>query len=434
LTTVLSEKREVQGILDRAEKAVNEGRVPLDIFTSQAIFDLEVEKLWSRVWTFIGHETEIPKPGDYIVRNIGPYDSIILTRDSDGVIRAFNNICAHRGMRICRADLGNTSHFRCPYHGWTYNDKGKLVGVPYRSSAYGDYPVLDKYKEGLRMVRVESYDGMLFGNLNEKAEPLREFLGDFTWYLDMMTKRTEGGLEFYPPLRHVSNFNWKIGAENFGTDSYHFKTTHRWILAVGLFPTDYEFAGVQASTNGHGISCITADPATAPAPMTYPVFWPEIVGMAEKRLKPDQFATLRTVMTFHGNVFPHLSFLNTSQGKTTFLTFRTWTPIAPDKTEFMAWFCVEKEAPEAFKRKSYDDYTQQHSLAGAVEVDDIEIWKYITRNSKSIAGRKIELNYDVGINSRKPVKGWLGPGTTAGIPNEMVALEIWRKLIQYLRD
>ncbi len=67
-------------------------------------------------------------------------------------------------------------------------------------------------------------------------------------------------------------------------------------------------------------------------------------------------------------------------------------------------------------------------------MDDIEIWKYITRNSKSIAGRKIELNYDVGINSRKPVKGWLGPGTTAGIPNEMVALEIWRKLIQYLRD
>ena len=434
MTSVVSQKREkLDALLDDAEKSISEGRVPLQMFSNPDVFELETEKLWSRVWTFIGHESEIPKPGDYIVRNIGPYDSIILIRDSDGVIRAFSNICAHRGMRLCRADVGNTSHFRCPYHGWTYNDKGRLIGVSYRDSSYGDYPVLEKYEEGLSKVKVETYSGMIFGNLNPKAEPLKEFLGDFTWYLDMMTKRTDGGLEFYPPLRHISNFNWKIGAENFGTDSYHFRTTHRWLIVVGIFP-DIDFVGTQASTNGHGISVITGDPTKAPLPMMYPIHWPGLLPLAQQHLKPGQWDVFSKAFTFHGNLFPHLSFLNTSQGRGSFLTFRTWTPIAPDKTEFMAWFAVEKDAPEKFKQKSYDDYTQQHSLAGAVEQDDIEIWKYITKNSKSIAARKIKLNYDVGINNRNPVKDWPGPGLTAGIPNEMVALEFWKKLVKYLRQ
>ena len=104
--------------------------------------------------------------------------------------------------------------------------------------------------------------------------------------------------------------------------------------------------------------------------MMYPIHWPGLLPLAQQRLKPGQWDVFSKAFTFHGNLFPHLSFLNTSQGRGSFLTFRTWTPIAPDKTEFMAWFAVEKDAPEKFKQKSYDDYTQQHSLAGAVEQDD----------------------------------------------------------------
>src|SRR5437879_3277288 len=117
-------------VLEEAGKSLEQGRLPLHLYSDPSIFESEVKNLWPYVWNFLGHETEIPKPGDYVVRNIGPYDSVILIRNEDDKISAFANICAHRGMRICRVDMGNTSHFRCPYHGWTYNDKGKLIGVP----------------------------------------------------------------------------------------------------------------------------------------------------------------------------------------------------------------------------------------------------------------------------------------------------------------
>jgi phenylpropionate dioxygenase-like ring-hydroxylating dioxygenase large terminal subunit len=96
--------------------AVRRGMVPAYIYNDPDIFELERERIFSRAWIFVGHESEIPQPGDYVVRRILE-DSFILTRDEGGHVRAHFNMCLHRGMQVCRAEMGNTSHFRCPYHG-----------------------------------------------------------------------------------------------------------------------------------------------------------------------------------------------------------------------------------------------------------------------------------------------------------------------------
>ena len=105
---------------------VQRGQVSRDIFVSDEICRLEMERIFDRTWIFLAHETEIPNPGDFVARNMGQAP-VVVVRDGDGTIHALLNSCRHRGSKICCADSGNTRHFVCPYHGWTYERSGRLV-------------------------------------------------------------------------------------------------------------------------------------------------------------------------------------------------------------------------------------------------------------------------------------------------------------------
>src|SRR5258707_306039 len=115
---------------------IEEGRIHSAVFTDETIFEAELERIFYRYWVFLAHESEIPAPGDYARKEIGRH-SIVVTRGADGEVRAFFNRCRHRGTAVCRYERGNAEFFRCPYHGWTYNNKGGLVGVPF-PTRYGD--------------------------------------------------------------------------------------------------------------------------------------------------------------------------------------------------------------------------------------------------------------------------------------------------------
>ena len=94
---------------------VRQGMIPAHIYGDPEIFALERDRLFARSWVFVAHESEIPDPGDYVVRRVLA-DSFIVARDESGVVRVLFNMCLHRGMQVCRAEMGNASHFRCPYH------------------------------------------------------------------------------------------------------------------------------------------------------------------------------------------------------------------------------------------------------------------------------------------------------------------------------
>src|SRR5262249_22533991 len=106
-------------------------RIPYQIYTDRAIFELEMERIFrGRSWAYVGLEIEIPQPGDYKVTRIGD-KSVVITRDENGEIRGFVNRCAHRGVKLCRHEFGKTRFFVCPYHQWSYDATGSLRGVPF---------------------------------------------------------------------------------------------------------------------------------------------------------------------------------------------------------------------------------------------------------------------------------------------------------------
>src|SRR5262245_47396510 len=125
---------------------LDEGLVHSDVYASSDVFELEMEKIFHRGWVYVGHESEIPNPGDYVLRWMGR-QSVILNRDDKGQVHLFMNRCRHRAATVCQTEQGNCTHFRCDYHGWTYRNDGGLVGVP-RPDAYG----ADFRREGFPLV------------------------------------------------------------------------------------------------------------------------------------------------------------------------------------------------------------------------------------------------------------------------------------------
>ncbi|MGE0059826.1 MAG: aromatic ring-hydroxylating dioxygenase subunit alpha, partial [Dehalococcoidia bacterium] len=152
------------------------GLVDRRIFSDQDIYALELEQIFARAWNFVAHDSMIPNPGDFFMTFIGE-DRVIVVRDNEGNPQVVVNSCRHRGNAVCRAEEGHATSFMCTYHGWTYDLKGNLVGVPGFKEVY--HEELDRENWGLiRAAQIDSYHGFIFANMDPEAPNLQEYLGD----------------------------------------------------------------------------------------------------------------------------------------------------------------------------------------------------------------------------------------------------------------
>jgi phenylpropionate dioxygenase-like ring-hydroxylating dioxygenase large terminal subunit len=424
---VLKDGTRLADLIDRDQHEVS-----MRLLSDPEVYRWELDHLFAKNWVFLGHDTEIPKSGDYMMRYIGE-DAVIVTRDRDAQINVLLNVCTHRGMAVCRAEGGKGTQFKCPYHGWTFSNTGKFMGSPVaKEQMHGD--VLPKEKLGLRRARVETYAGLIFANWDEQAEPLGEWLGDIRWYLDLMFDRTPEGLEVLgPPQRFMINANWKCPGEQHVGDGYHTLSLHQSLEELQSMaggddnPTGQ--LGVNVSANGHGLRCVdTRDPfvvelkgkvhegmtplermlVAPPAGLT-----PEQVPALAERFDDARLKILAECAPQAGGLFPNVGTfafsIGSPDGLSALISLHTFVPRGVDKFEFFNWYLVEKTASEDMREKMRRVSTLAFGISGFIETDDADTWPQMTQSARGTMGSQQKIRYQALCGENRP-EDWPGPG------------------------
>ena len=218
--------------IEKARKPLAEAtHLPSDIYTSDEIFELEKEKIFKKDWLAIARVEEIEKPGDYMTFDIVG-EPIIVARNTDGEINTFYNICVHRGTEVA-AGNGNLKTFSCPYHAWTYDLSGQLVGAAYMD----DVKNFDLDDCRLKPVRSGVWQGWVFVNFDADAAPLENFVAE---YGEEFGHYQQEKFRLNRRLETTLDCNWKLVHENF-VDIYHFLTLHADTLSNWQGPEDYDY-------------------------------------------------------------------------------------------------------------------------------------------------------------------------------------------------
>ncbi len=235
--TLLDEdSREAPAIL-RTESPMPAGptTVPAERYYSKEFHDLEVEKVWKRVWQMACHEDDIPEIGDYHVYTIA-HLSYLLVRTGDDEFQAYHNACLHRGRMLKIKDGKRAKELRCPFHGWAWHLDGSLKEVP----CHWDFPTVSADTHSLPKIQLGRWGGFLFINPDPEAEPLEDFLGNLTDQFETLP------YEKRYKVAHVAKIlrcNWKIAQEAF-SEAYHVIATHPTILeTIGDANSQYDVFG-----------------------------------------------------------------------------------------------------------------------------------------------------------------------------------------------
>ena len=207
------------------------------LYTDPSVFEAEQRLIFERSWQLAGHVSALGANGSYITCRAGD-QPVLVVRDDRGELRAFRNVCRHRASRLLSGSGQCKGAIRCRYHGWTYRFDGSLIGVP---EALGFGERLDKSTLGLMPARVEELCGLVFVNLDLRAKPLAELVGDLPERLAPYRIET---LEPFAPADGSQPANWKVVAENY-LEGYHVPIAHPGLMRM------YDYKNYKAYPHGH---------------------------------------------------------------------------------------------------------------------------------------------------------------------------------------
>ncbi|MEN5180917.1 Rieske 2Fe-2S domain-containing protein [Comamonas sp. 4034] len=373
-TTAADKYDAVETLLETAvqdDKETGVFRCRRDIFTNPELFELEMKYLFESNWVYLAHESQIPDNNDYYTTTIGR-QPIIVTRDKQGELHAVINACAHKGAMLCRRKHGNKGSFTCPFHGWTFNNSGKLLKV--KDEKTTEYPVSFNQNGShdlTKVARFQSYRGFLFGSLNPNVQPLEDYLGETKVIIDQIVDQAPHGLEV---LRGNSSYiydgNWKMQMEN-GCDGYHVSSVH-WNYAAtmgrrheeGTKATDANnwsksVAGVYGFENGHILLWTnTLNPEVRP-------IWNQREQLAQRvgQERADIIVSQTRNLCLYPNVFLMDQFGT---------QIRVARPLSVNQTE-ISIFCFgpkgESAEDRAIRIRQYEDF---FNVSGMGTADDLE--------------------------------------------------------------
>jgi phenylpropionate dioxygenase-like ring-hydroxylating dioxygenase large terminal subunit len=343
----------------------------------------EILRVFDRSWLYVGHESEIPKAGDFVTRQIAGRP-VILVRGTDDVVRVLLNSCTHRGAEVCRQLSGNAKLFVCPYHSWTFQTDGKLRGV-FLPEAYPQS--FNKAEMGLKSAPcVDLYRGLVFASFDSTIEPLFSYLAGARDVLDLILDQGEDGMEIVAGTHEYSvKANWKLLVEN-SVEGYHAPSTHaryfQFLERQQAKLGEIDRRGTRGADlgNGHGMM-------TGPALFARPVaLWAKSMGEAArapveavaKRLE-ERFGVerARRIGGYSRNLFiyPNL-IINDVQA----ITVRTFYPVSPGEIAVSSWALASKNEPAELRRVRLDSYLTFLGPGGFATPDDVELLESCQRS------------------------------------------------------
>lgn len=419
------------------------GVISREIFVDEGLYREELKKLFTRAWLFIGHESQIPNPGDFFTSRMGE-ESVILVRDKSGEIHVFLNSCRHRGMKVCRYESGNTSLFTCPYHSWTYTTDGKIRGIPLYKALYDG--VLDRDQWSLiEVAQIHNYKGSIWATWDPQAPDFETYLGDAKVHLDQALDCRDGrpgGSEVIGIHKWVFPANWKYAAENFLGDTYH-NPSHRSVDLIGIGPSARE--GVKGRRDnelehaqhvwvsfpaGHGVHS-----AVQPLEEQYveqfkndreiEQYFRHCHEERKRRLGDES-----RLLPFVGTIFPNTSYHGRQPRG-----LCAWHPHSATETEAWRFFLVDADAPTKIKDFMRRYYMRYSGPAGMTEQDDLENWLYATKASTGTVARRYAFNYQQSMKAvelNPNVNGLSVKGEVSQQVTEHMARGFYRRWADYI--
>lgn len=404
------------------------GLVGREIFSNEELYRLELKRIFARCWLYLAHESQIPKPGDFVTVNMGT-EPVIVVRSHDGTVRAFVNSCRHRGNKVCRLDSGNTRAFVCAYHGWSYDTRGRLLAVPGAKEYYGEKPATEEW--GLpKVAQVASYGGLIFGTLDPDAPSLDTFLGDMRWGLDLLL--AQGDLIAVPGIvRWQMDCDWKFAADNAVGDMYHGAFTHQSAIRVGhrggngvtrLDQSRRNAEGITlVSKYGHGLNAdfVAEGDIVDDGPLAA---WRRDPAV-QTRLGPVGSKVNRANI----NIFPNL-FINTGSRD---LMLRN--PLGPNRIEIWKTILVDRKAPADVQREQVRASNRHFGPAGMFEQDDGENWVLSTQGATGTVSQAYPLHYAMGLGKGHFVSDGQSPTRIDSLVNENAQMWLYRSWADFIR-
>jgi p-cumate 2,3-dioxygenase alpha subunit len=350
-------------------------RVPRQAFVSDEVFEAERKAIFDTCWIYLGHESELEEPGSFVTRTVADRD-ILFVKDRESVVRAFFNVCPHRGATVCREKKGKAKSFQCMYHGWVFKDNGELAHLAGESSyakGFND----DGCAHLQQVPRLDVYAGFYFVCFNDSVESLPDYLAGAKEYLDIVASQSPTGMTLIGGTQEYAiRANWKLLVEN-SFDGYHAEATHSTYLDY-LMNTNGGLSDVQLKGsahdlgNGHAVIEYTA-PWGRPVAQWIPMWGEE--GKVEmdrvyeelvERLGPEkaeQVARKNRNMV----IFPNLV-INDIMA----ITIRTFYPTSPDYMMINAWALAASDENEWRRKFRLFNFLEFLGPGGFATPDDVE--------------------------------------------------------------